>query len=355
MRVTPAASEDGDVAQLGERRNGIAEVDGSIPFISTSFAFFFTKPERARRLWNSERMRFFCLFLVACSATVTRSDPESVAVLNGPTLIAFGGTTLYGASAGGVFQIAKASATPETIYQGSDSITDLVADDSNVYITRASTSEVGAKLRRLGAMTDLASNVQRGSLRQDKDTLYWFDIGVMPAALMRLAKAGGTATKVTDAGLTSSPDMAIDDTHVYWVDYTAPVTIKRVARMGGAPENVRVNVIAKSLQVDADTLFYLNGNPSAVFSLAKSGGEPEEVTKGADRFLVDNRYVYFTSITGETTKKQAIARVARTGRLLDVLIPDVGVTTTLQIVLGGGYLWWVDGKNLSRIAVSSGT
>ena len=26
----------GDVAQLGERRNGIAEVEGSIPFVSTN-------------------------------------------------------------------------------------------------------------------------------------------------------------------------------------------------------------------------------------------------------------------------------------------------------------------------------
>jgi hypothetical protein len=31
---------DGDVAQLGERRNGIAEVEGSTPFVSTKNACF---------------------------------------------------------------------------------------------------------------------------------------------------------------------------------------------------------------------------------------------------------------------------------------------------------------------------
>ena len=57
-------------------------------------------------------MRLFCLLLVAYSATVTRSDPETVAELNGPTIIAFGGSTLYGASAGGVFKITPAITSP---------------------------------------------------------------------------------------------------------------------------------------------------------------------------------------------------------------------------------------------------
>ena len=33
----PGSALRGDVAQLGERLNGIQEVDGSIPFVSTNF------------------------------------------------------------------------------------------------------------------------------------------------------------------------------------------------------------------------------------------------------------------------------------------------------------------------------
>ena len=45
---------DGLVAQLGERRNGIAEVDGSIPFESTSSSreklFYFDLPKKLMNL-----------------------------------------------------------------------------------------------------------------------------------------------------------------------------------------------------------------------------------------------------------------------------------------------------------------
>ena len=35
VSIRRSGSLGGDVAQLGERRNGIAEVEGSIPFVST--------------------------------------------------------------------------------------------------------------------------------------------------------------------------------------------------------------------------------------------------------------------------------------------------------------------------------
>ncbi|MCC6812050.1 MAG: DUF5050 domain-containing protein [Deltaproteobacteria bacterium] len=300
------------------------------------------------------RIVLACLLLSACSQ-VSRADPEDIGDVDGQTLLAFNGTTLFGATGGAVWRIQNGSPSRDTLFTGAGAISDFLADSAGLYFTQAPLTDEHTRLRRVAldgaGAADVGINVQRASVRQDSEYLYWFDKSGAVPAIMRAKKSGGTAAKIADAGLTTTPEMAVDDTHVYWVDFTAPVTIKRVEKAGGTPANVKVNTVATALNVDAASLHYVSKAtaPARLLSLGKDGGEPTEIAPDVDRFHADASYLYFTTLTTAMPQRQSLSRATPSGKLVEILVRDMKTTTPVQLASGGGFVFWSDGKNVVKL------
>jgi hypothetical protein len=305
-------------------------------------------------------MRVLSLLLaiisLRCSPVATAAVPEQLFALAGSTVFAITSDYVYGGTAGALWRLKHGGTSPETLPSATGGISDLSADANGIAYTAAPLSDANTKLRRAGAdgtgATDVASNVLRGSVRMDASALYWIDGSTMPPAIMSASRNGGAATKLCDVEM-AKPELTVDDTYVYFADFTAPTTVKRVPKAGGAVENVKVNTVPASLQNDAASLYYLDRASTGlerVLVLAKAGGDPTELVQDAAAFFVEDRYVYFSAVSA-MTMKQSLARVAKTGKLQDVLVQDVGVTTPLTLAAGYGWAYWSDGRYLSRLAV----
>lgn len=298
------------------------------------------------------------LLLVACAPTATRAQPESVLDLQGATLLAFAGDYLFGATGGVLWRLKAGTITPENLPSSSSPVSDLLGDPTGITYAQAPLTDEFTKVKHAAfdgaSVVEIASNVQRGSVRQDGEMLYWFDRSQTPAAIMRAKKTGGAVTKLVDCGLTTTPELAVDDTYVYWVDFTAPPTLKRVSKTGGAAENVRENTVPVGLQADGGGLVYMNKDQTTgvtrLLQLPKGGGEPVELAADVDRFFNDASYVYF-STKKMSPQKQSLSRAPKAGKLLDILVDDVRSTASLVFVVGGSTLYWADSSHLNRVGL----
>jgi hypothetical protein len=217
-----------------------------------------------------------------------------IATITGyPYYAALGGSFIYFADSDRVYKLPKAGGQPQLV-AAIPSTTALAADASGVYVA-AATYEADRYFHRI-------SKIAAGS-----------------AAPVELARA----TYVTS--------LAVDTTHVYWLDETQPNPAigcgrnageaHKVNKLGGADIRLAVGINCPLvLTVDATSIYYSNwaqtdgGNP--VIKLPKSGGVPQLLgLTGGMQLVVDTSYVYWISTTSDlvrTLKTFALPRTIAT-------------------------------------------
>ena len=210
---------------------------------------------------------------------VRRSDGslEHIATLAGyPSHAALGGSFVYFADYEHVYRLPKAGGPAQHVaeIEGTNA---LAADGSGVYVAAAV---------------------------YENDQYF-----------QRISKiASGSTTPVELARATYVTSLALDSTHLYWLDETQPNPAIGCGRNAGLARKVNKNGGLTStlaagincplvLAVDGTSLYYTNwaqiedANP--VLKLSKNGGFPQVIGRtGGMQILVDTSYVYWISTAG---------------------------------------------------------
>lgn len=293
-------------------------------------------------------------FLVFIACSPLPEGALTLGTLDGQTLLAAGEGKLYGGDAGGVWRMNTAPSGPRTVIVPKDPVYDLLLDEQRILFTQgAENTAVTARRANFegGSVTDLAANVQRGSLRQDASYVYFFDRSEATAALARVGKQGGATQKLADAGLTLSPEIAVDESNVYWLDSTAPAALKKVAKSGGTPVVFLADISPTLLTIDGDDVYFLDSRDgvSTVFAVNKASGEKREVVKDCNRFWLDGTYVYYTSYTRAKNTTQSFKRFARGTSKTDILLLSLGTLSLLQVAFDKEHVYWADGEEVRSL------
>jgi hypothetical protein len=243
---------------------------------------------------------------------------EKIATIVGyPYYAALGGSFIYFANDNGVYKLPKAGGVAQLVVPIT-STNALAADPSGVYIA-AATYEADQYFHRI-------SKVATGS--------------TTPVELAR-------ATYVTS--------LAVDSTHVYWLDETQPNPAigcgrfageaHKVSKAGGADITLTVGINCPlGLAVDGTSLYYSNwaqtdgGNP--VVKLSKYGGFPQVIGRTSGmQIVVDASYAYWISTAGD------LVRTAKT-----FILPRTIAANVNHAIVGadaaGVYFWREQGEEI---------
>jgi hypothetical protein len=243
---------------------------------------------------------------------VRRSDGnvEQIATITGyPYYAALGGGFIYFADYDRVYKLPKAGGIAQLVAP-IEGTTALAADSSGVYLA-ASAVEGDRYFHRI-------SKIAAGS--------------TTPVEL-------GRATYVTD--------IAVDDTHVYWLDETQPNPaigcgrnaglVRKVSKLRGFTITLAAGINCPLvLALDNTSIYYTNwamtdgGNP--VIKLGKNGGFPKLLGRtGNWQLAVDPTYVYWISTDGD------LVRTTKTIPLARAIADDVHVIVGADAA--GVYFW----------------
>lgn len=155
------------------------------------------------------------------------------------------------------------------------------------------------------------------------ETHVYFSLGQSNGAVARVPKAGGAAQNLA---LASSPThVAVDATHLYWVDRAGSLrALSRVPKAGGDAEILvpevpglpeRVIVIGDEVFLSVDWPEGTTGPRGAILRIPKAGGAVQEITSHAHPFGsmgVDADSFYVGTCPG-VAGEAAVLRIPRTG------------------------------------------
>jgi hypothetical protein len=250
---------------------------------------------------------------------VRRSDGarEQIATIVGyPTHAALGGGFIYFADYEHVYKLPKAGGASQLVAP-IESTTALAADTSGVYVA-AATYEGEQYFHRISKI------------------------------------ASGSTTPIELARATYVTSIAVDSTHVYWLDETQPNPAigcgrfageaHKISKLGGLDIRLAAGINCPlTLAVDGTSIYYSNwaqtdtGNP--VVKLSKNGGFPQVIGRtGGMQLVVDSSYVYWLSLAGD------LVRTAKTFILPRTIALDVN-----HYIVGadaaGVYFWRDQGED----------
>jgi hypothetical protein len=205
---------------------------------------------------------------------------EKIATITGyPYYAAQGGSFLYFAGDTSIYKVPKAGGAPQLVAPISTTNA-LAADASGVYVAAAAY----------------------------EDDQYFHRISKI---------ANGSTTPVELARATYVTSLAVDTTHVYWLDETQPNPAigcgrfageaHKISKSGGFDITLAAGInCPMTLAVDGTSLYYSNwaqtdANP--VVKLSKNGGFPQVIGRtGGAQIVVDPSYVYWISTAGDLVR-----------------------------------------------------
>lgn len=166
-----------------------------------------------------------------------------------------------------------------------------------------------------GAVTNLTTTLGKPfGLAIDSTSVYWtsFSLGT----LNTIGKNGGAATELT-AGIrfhrTSTPDIAVDATSIYWIDdnYSDTGKIQKIGLNGGAVTTLASGLLTpKNLVMDESNIYWVCNAcyDLSVFKVGKNGGTVTKIVINTPapptpnsafwpvRILVDTSNLYWSEL-----------------------------------------------------------
>lgn len=241
----------------------------------------------------------------------------------------------------------------ELVYHAPGRIEDLAIDDASVYLA-SGTSEV-VRIAKSDATATVVAWEQGAvvSVEQDASQVYYSD---MTMGRIRRAPKGGDGFQTLAEGLHEPGNLALDATHVYWIDEahnTGAPMIRRVPKAGGAVEDLvggqEVALInwARSTQdglaISGDELFWVDEDQGAVYRAPKNGGAPEKVSEGLKRptaLALRDGFVY-VAVNGLDYEGRGILRIPEQGGNATWIVSDPAYVPW-EVELGDLYVYWTN-------------
>lgn len=202
-------------------------------------------------------------------------------------------------------QLDNPADTPVLLVSDQPNPSSLAVDSQNVYWTNCDTENgsVMAWSKSRGVSHPLATGLPCPiSIQQDSDSLYWLNRVWIPGlgeyTINRMPKAGGQPVElITYTHVNGS--LAVDETYVYWRDYSGPV-MRLPKTGGGAPEPAPV----PALVFDGPDAYWLDEGGDLLRS-AKDGSSVVTLVKDDDLDALAGREpsnVYITGIFPRTSE-----------------------------------------------------
>lgn len=241
-----------------------------------------------------------------------------------------------------VVQPPRTSACPAAVLDQSVLVIDLLLDGDFIYVSDFFGSVVrvpknGGTSLELFVFDD---DVAPGPIAADATTLYFLalDQATELGAVYSLPKAGGTPVMLA-SGIELPAAIAIDDTHVYWLDFGTFTgsgikpngKIERVTKTGESRQTL-VSGLSAPLDIALDAtdvyfgeLGFALGNPSAgLRKVGKSGGTVTKLTDGRAVAAINivGTEVFYSSVVGTEASDPQVSRIATSGGTPTILYRD---------------------------------
>jgi len=194
--------------------------------------------------------------------------------------------------------------------------------------------------RNGGSTESVAPGQMATYLVTDGSYVYWFRRGSQNGGVYRVAASGGATMMVaadSESGIIGGPDIAVDDTYVYWPVQQASRAVKRALKQGGVAETFASSVSGPVLGVVADqgTVYWIEQDSGSIMQASASGGEPSVLvaSNAYSGLSLDGDYVYWSSASdGE------IIRARRSGGTPQTLV--TGQNRPFATVADAAYVYW---------------
>jgi len=206
--------------------------------------------------------------------------------------------------------VLRAGGGPRALLEDTDGIRSLAADASGVYWT---SSNAVRKIGSDGAAFILAGGQSSpNAIATDQDSVYWAN---GDGTINRVSKAGGSATPLASGLSTTSVELALDETSLYWI---SDGLVQSAPKTGGEPRTLadlgRGYVWRLALEGDSVYVAGYRGDyggtlsSSVVTRIPKAGGPTETRYSGPERPLdlaVSGGRVYWSSESGQIYRTDA--------------------------------------------------
>lgn len=168
---------------------------------------------------------------------------------------------------------AEVGATIETLASGLSRPFELILDDTHVYWTDQDDSTLNRILHdgaglELAIATTPRDDVSGMGLAQSSDAVFW--TGSTPSIagdVLRYDKRSGEATTFVEGDVTRS--VAVDDTHVYWVDKLNNAVLRRPLAGGSDETLVEFQLSPQGIVVDDEAVYWANFSGASIVKVAK--------------------------------------------------------------------------------------
>ena len=187
----------------------------------------------------------------------------------------------------------------------------------------------------------------------DEATVFWLNEGEpgQPGTLMSATKSGGEARTLV-AAINDPQQIALDAQNVYWTEGAGG--LKRIAKGGGASQTMATPGSgggATALALDATHVFFIDYRgfgQSKIMKISIASSESAELGAALDpgRIAVDATYVYVALNHGN------ILRVAKVGTS-PVENVAVGKFYTPAMTVDGSLVYWVDSSQNKILQVAT--
>ncbi len=73
------------------------------------------------------------------------------------------------------------------------------------------------------------------------------------------------------------------------------------------------------------------------------------MVRDANRFWLDETYVYFTTYSRAKSTRQSFKRIERTSNRTDILLDTLSTLSLIQVAFDATHVFWADGEQVLRL------
>lgn len=282
------------------------------------------------------------------TCTAGLCSPVALSTTGTPRAIAASDSAVFwGDTAGVVTRRDLPQGTAKTIATSNGYVTSLVLDATNAYWTSnnmISAYQVPLSGGSLVTLFDSGMNSPTGIAVTATD-VYVSQNG-WPGAIRKVPIGGGSLSTVVAASWVSQ--LLVDGDTLLWIsyDYAKPETsaVTRMSLSGGAPENLASNIgYVTGLAMDATHLYWVDGSGGTVSRIPKIGGTPTTLVTGLQspqRLAVKDDRVYVTQWGSGSGAVGAVFSFPTTGGELAAVAIDQNRPSDICATESG--VFWID-------------
>ncbi|MFO0565436.1 MAG: DUF5050 domain-containing protein [Polyangiaceae bacterium] len=235
---------------------------------------------------------------------------------------------------------AESSEALSSVLTWADMPTSTITDGAHVYFT-ALDSNYQERIYRIpvngGTKQSLVACTGCGKLALDSSYVY-FNTG---AALFRIAKGGGSKTKLAASAVDGFADMAVSGSYLY---FAGPDGVKRVPKAGGSVKVLSTKAKSvRGLALDSSYVYWVNIDGGTIRRVPKAGGTTTTLLTATEPFdiVVDASRIYWTNLQG------LIWRANKDGS--NPWYVAAGQATPTDLASNGTHLFWTTDNSVKRL------